>query len=1038
MEAKYTKGQPVQIISTGEVVTINDISKGFNGMFYFVFQNGKKVRIKESDLAPYVDTESAILEDFNNQNFGNADQFLQFIYYYQFSEKQESNIYSYQGNKIIFNPFQYKPLLKFLSPESDERLLIADEVGVGKTIEAGIIMDELLARHDLEASDTILVVCPNILCYKWKQELRKKFQLDDFEILDGKNLAAMLEELKDKGKTRYNHNIVSEQLFRGEKYQLLLEETMEKLGEAFIKLLIVDECHHYRNAETNTHKLGELLSSCSARVVMLSATPFNLRSDDLFNQLNMLNPVLFPDVELFNQLTKQIQNVNQAIVQLRKNTTESRACLTQILNMLKPVAEQNTLIEDSFNRMYLAVVDDVDLSIPEIVTYEKTLNMLNPIATSFTRTLKRDAIAHRVTREVKTLQVNFTKQESDIYQAFLDVNMLRHRMRGVSERAFGLIINGLERIAASSIPALEKNIYRFMHQFDSELEDFMENDYQLNKNSLQEMRGILSEEYNGLLHKIHSLNGVDTKYTLFRELIQNVWDTILENPRVVVFSFYIGTLKYLRKKLSADGYRVAIMYGDTPFETPKDEYDEEGYPIIGRNDIIKAFEAGQFDILLASEVGGEGLDFQFCTSLINYDLPYNPMRIEQRIGRIDRMGQKSDKIIIGNLCVSGTVDEVINRVLLSRIADATDLIGDLEPIIAQEMQEINDLIIRKEFTPEQLEKRQQEIEAQIEKARAAREEFDVSRYDLVNDKGFRDEFEVDIRRSRICPRDSFAFTVVFLKNINGCWSKALSETALQIHLTKDIRNKMRSYYLNLDMGKAGKELKDIFSTEGDVIINFSGNEAYENQDHIFVKPCGAFVSFMLEYIKTFEANQTQKLFHVAVKEGAIETLAKGTFLAFAYEYKFKGFHDNCITSYVMVNFQNGTSVDLTEDEWKKLFINLQGTKKEVSIDSEVLGMSKTLADDLSEMQLDNLRSELMGNNDIKLVSRIEAIKVLSRLRISKKEGELLGASPKDAERIRKAIQKEMQKTEESVQILEEKRKFVSSAEYKALCIVEVV
>ena len=103
MEAKYTKGQPVQIISTGEVVTINDISKGFNGMFYFVFQNGKKVRIKGSDLAPYVDTESAILEDFNNQNFGNADQFLQFIYYYQFSEKQESNIYSYQGNKIIFN-----------------------------------------------------------------------------------------------------------------------------------------------------------------------------------------------------------------------------------------------------------------------------------------------------------------------------------------------------------------------------------------------------------------------------------------------------------------------------------------------------------------------------------------------------------------------------------------------------------------------------------------------------------------------------------------------------------------------------------------------------------------------------------------------------------------------------------------------------------------------------------------------------------------------------------------------------------------------
>ena len=141
------------------------------------------------------------------------------------------------------------------------------------------------------------------------------------------------------------------------------------------------------------------------------------------------------------------------------------------------------------------------------------------------------------------------------------------------------------------------------------------------------------------------------------------------------------------------------------------------FPIIGRNDIMKDFENGKYEIMLVSEVGGEGLDFQFCSALINYDLPYNPMRIEQRIGRIDRMGQESDKIIIGNLCIENTIDVVINRVLLSRIADATDLVGEMEPIIAQGLAEINELIITKEFTVDELQKREKEIEQRIEKAK---------------------------------------------------------------------------------------------------------------------------------------------------------------------------------------------------------------------------------------------------------------------------------------------------------------------------------
>ena len=125
---------------------------------------------------------------------------------------------------------------------------------------------------------------------------------------------------------------------------------------------------------------------------------------------------------------------------------------------------------------------------------------------------------------------------------------------------------------------------------------------------------------------------------------------------------------------------------------------------------------------------------------------------------IDRMGQKSDKIIIGNLCIENTIDVVINRILLSRIAAATDLVGEMEPIIAQGLAKINELIITKEFTEAELLKREKEIEQRIEKAKQTREEFDEARYELVNDKGFRDEFEADIKKSRVSPRESLLFT----------------------------------------------------------------------------------------------------------------------------------------------------------------------------------------------------------------------------------------------------------------------------------------
>lgn len=1039
MKAKYKVGDNVQIINTKQVGTITKVVETESLVSYYILIDGKRKRFKELDLTPFVDLDDSIIMNFEEQAFSSADRLQQFSYYRQFSESQDKSLYSHQGNRIIFNPFQYKPLLKFLSVDSDERLLIADEVGVGKTIETGIILDELLARGDINSKGTILIVCPNVLCRKWQEELSDKFQMRDFQILDSRMLKYYLTRIQEGANNLMFHGIVSEQLIRGEAYRTMLRECLNEVGEAFIQLLIIDECHHYRNAGTNTNRVGRLLSMCSERVVMLSATPYNLRSSDLFNQLNLLNPFLFPDEKVFNELAKQIRNVNQCITLLRERNKESNEELIYLLDELQPMISHNMSISKDFDELRKCISTGKVLDVKQIVRFENTLNLLNPIASSFTRTLKRDALEHRVTREVVTLDVHFTEAEEQIYQDFIDVNMLRHELNGVSERAFGLIANGLERIAASSVVALERNIEIFMKKADLDFEEVLENDLGFDESSTDTMRDLLRQRYRELILKIHALNGVDTKYDTFKRLIENIHYASPNNPRIIVFSFYIGTLKYLRKKLSQDGYRVALMYGKTPLDTPaKNTKDEDGFPVIGRSDITAAFKKGDFDILLLSEVGGEGLDFQFCSSMINYDLPYNPMRIEQRIGRIDRMGQKADKIIVGNLCIENTIDMVIKSVLLTRIDDATDLLGDLEPIITQEMEEINQLIIRKEFTPEELEKREKELVARIERERLTREEFDRQRFELVNDKGFRDEFEEAIKNSRVSPRDSMLFTSAFLKGINGCWSKQIGEASTLIHITKDLRDKLTAYSRKMDEVTGGKEINAIRNASGDIAINFNGDDAYNHDDQLFVKPSGAWIHFMVDYLKVLEQENAGNLFHASLKKDYTNSLSQGSYLVFIYDFEFNGFRDMNTTSFIFVDPVKNCAVNISDDEWKIVLQNIQNTKKPVDMTVEDVENARIIADESSDEMMYEMQRGMIDSNDIKIVSRIKAIQSLSDLRIREKENDLIGADDREAEKIKRSIKKEKEKTRSKLEILEKKRKLGCSSSLLGLCVLDVV
>ena len=280
---------------------------------------------------------------------------------------------------------------------------------------------------------------------------------------------------------------------------------------------------------------------------------------------------------------------------------------------------------------------------------------------------------------------------------------------------------------------------------------------------------------------------------------------------------------------------------------------------------------------------------------------------------IDRMRQKSDKIIIGNLCIENTIDVVINRILLSRIAVATDLVGEMEPIIAQGLAKINELIITKEFTEAELLKREKEIEQRIEKAKQTREEFDEARYELVNDKGFRDEFEADIKKSRVSPRESLLFTYSFLKKENGCSLKIISETSGIIHVSKDICERIRSYIKRMNLGKRGEELQALVDSGGDLLIDFDGDAAYANKEAVFFKPAGAWIHFAIDYLRALNTENYEDLFYATIKEKDVDELEKGRFWIFSYEMEFDGFFDARSYEYIICQ------EDEVVESWKRFF-----------------------------------------------------------------------------------------------------------------------
>lgn len=552
--------------------------------------------------------------------------------------KFTNTLFSFRATRTSFRPYQFKPVLKLLQT-GKARLLIADEVGLGKTIEAGLIWTELEARQE---ADRVLVVCPSSLLSKWKLEMADRFEFELTE-LDTKSLAEFLEKHRQNRLPSRHAYICSLERLRGWDG---LDELREFPPE--FDLVIVDEAHSMRNSDTKSYALGTELADWADNLVFLTATPINLRQNDLLNLLELLAPEDYGDLADLELRLEPNRIINAVATRLGAKGARGRDLLRE-LNELSTMPLGRALMQRPDFSLLRRLLDTDSLTPRNIVDAKRYLSDLNTLSTVITRTKKVEVDDRKAKRKEDRQEVHWTDAEETFYAEYLSWCQERAAATGLP---LYFAMQMPLRLASACLPMARRAVLDPVG-FGA-ISDADSND-----------AAVRIEPHAALVAAARMLpEGVDTKFDNLRTVLANLH---AGNRRALIFTFSVPTLTYLRDRLS-DSYRVAIMHGGVKRET--------------RLKIMTEFRAGAYDFVLANRVASEGLDFEFCSAVINYDLPWNPMEIEQRIGRIDRIGQQEETILVVNFVNESTIDERILSRLLDRIDIFESSIGALEPIIA--------------------------------------------------------------------------------------------------------------------------------------------------------------------------------------------------------------------------------------------------------------------------------------------------------------------------------------------------------------------
>jgi len=442
------------------------------------------------------------------------------------------------------------------------RALLADEVGLGKTIEALIVLKEYMQRGMVKSA---LILTPTPLVSQWKEELGTKFGLN-FPSTD------------DRGYNSRSSSFWKQDFILASINLAKSKKNFPVVTRREYDMVIVDEAHHLKNRNTLNWKL---INSLKKRfLLLLTATPVENNLMELYNIVTLLKP-----------------------------------------GQLKTAS--------AFRREFMTIGDPTD---PR--NRSRLKDLLGQVMVRNTRAFSKIDIPPRFAR---TIKVDPAPLEIELYQKITAFTKDIGTANGPGHK---LLLKNLLAGAGSSPGALEITLSRnFTKRY-------------------------MLPEHAEMLRGIAELCGSMQATGKDRMLLK----LIRSNPgKMIIFVKYRGTLDHISEFLTGKGISHALFHG--------------GMNNAGKDEQIQSFREDR-DILLTTEIGGEGRNLQFCHQMLNYDLPWNPMKIEQRIGRIHRIGQKHE-VMIYNLCAAGSIEDYILEILDRKINMFEMVIGEIDMILGR-------------------------------------------------------------------------------------------------------------------------------------------------------------------------------------------------------------------------------------------------------------------------------------------------------------------------------------------------------------------
>jgi superfamily II DNA/RNA helicase len=540
--------------------------------------------------------------------------------------------------KVDLNPHQVEAaLFAFKSPLSNGAIL-ADEVGLGKTIEAGIVLSQKWA----EGSKRILIISPSSLRKQWMQELADKFYLPS-EVMETKNFNKKIKAgIKNPFESKDHIQICSYHFARNKADYLQLVSW---------DLIVIDEAHYLRNVYRGSSKIANEIREAIApyKKILLTATPLQNRIEELYGLVSFIDDSIFGDIKSFRR---------------------------QFLR-----AEGGIDFDDLRVRIQQVCHRTLRRQVTEYINYKKRI----PITETFTPSDKEQELYEKVTEYLQR-ETNFALPAA---QKHLMTSVLRKLLASSSYAISGTLESLIKRLR-KLIEGREIVLDEFIDEIDEDYELFDEDieewdddsesldDDELSKEDILSIQNEIADldSFLALANSIqHNVKGEKLKVALDKGFVK--LKELGAQPKAIIFTESVRTQKYLYEELQKTNFKdkIVLFNGSNNDDKSKELYrnwvnDKKNKSKVSgskavdiRAAIVDTFKDENHQIMIATEAAAEGINLQFCSMVVNYDLPWNPQRIEQRIGRCHRYGQEYDVVVINFLNASNETDQRVFQLL---------------------------------------------------------------------------------------------------------------------------------------------------------------------------------------------------------------------------------------------------------------------------------------------------------------------------------------------------------------------------------------